>query len=192
MGVPTVCVVGRKNSGKTLITIQLIAELGRRGHRVMSAKHGHGFELDRPGTDSWGHRHHGGARRIALVGPDSMAVMGSWDDHGEPPLDEVVERFLSDAEVVVAEGFKTAPFPRIEVFRTDLHDTPLFEDPSPGAGRWIGVVASGPVGNAPCPVFSMDDAEVVPRLADLVEQELMLRPAGADPVGRPHGREEVE
>ena len=191
MGVPTVCVVGRKNSGKTLITIQLIAELGRRGHRVMSAKHGHGFELDRPGTDSWGHRHHGGARRIALVGPDSMAVMGSWNDRGEPPLDQVVERFLSDADVVVAEGFKTAPFPRIEVFRTDLHDAPLFEDPAPGAGRWIALVAAGSVDEAPCPVFSLDDAELVPRLADLVEREVMLGGPGADTLGRPDANGEA-
>ena len=135
MGVPTVCVVGRKNSGKTLITIQLIAELGRRGHRVMSAKHGHGFELDRPGTDSWGHRHHGGAGRIALVGPDSMAVMGSWDDRGEPPLDQVVERFLSDADVVVvtdesgewlAVGDSGISFPSNDGFKIQMDFTAVW------------------------------------------------------------------
>ena len=102
MSVPTICVVGRKNSGKTMMAIQLIAELGRRGYRVMSAKHGHGFELDRPGTDSWGHRHHGGAARIALVGPDAMAIMGAWGAVGEPSLGEVVDRYLDDADLDAA------------------------------------------------------------------------------------------
>jgi molybdopterin-guanine dinucleotide biosynthesis protein B len=173
MSPPTICVVGRKNSGKTLMAIQLIAELGRRGHRVMSAKHGHGFELDRPGTDSWGHRHHGGAARIALVGPDAMAVMGSWGGEGEPPLGEVVDRYLDDADLVVAEGFKTSSFPRVEVFRSEVHDAPLYRDPSPGSGPWIAVVADVALEDAPCPVFPLEEGDVVTRVADLVERHLL-------------------
>lgn len=170
---PTVCVIGRKNSGKTLIAIQLIAELGRRGHRVMSAKHGHGFELDRPGTDSWGHRHHGGAARIALVGPESMAVMGAWGGEGEPSLEDVVARYLDDADLVVAEGFKTSSLPRVEVFRSEVHDAPLYRDPPSGSGAWIAVVADGPLEDAPCPVLPMEEGDVVVRLADLVEGSLL-------------------
>ena len=175
MSVPTICVVGRKNSGKTLLTIQLLAELNRRGHRAMSAKHGHGFELDKPGTDSWGHRHHGGAARVALVGPESMAGMGDWGEDGEPSLEAVIGRFLADADVVVAEGFKTAPFPRVEVFRGDAHEAPLFRDPHPDAGPWIAVVTDVPGIDAPCSVFSLEDPGVIPRLADLVESEIIPR-----------------
>jgi molybdopterin-guanine dinucleotide biosynthesis protein B len=54
---PVVCIIGRKNSGKTELTVALGAELKRRGYRVMTVKHGHGFQLDQPGKDSWRHRH---------------------------------------------------------------------------------------------------------------------------------------
>jgi hypothetical protein len=86
-----VCVIGKKKSGKTTTTVGLIRELARRGHRVMSAKHGHGFELDAEGTDSWRHRHEGGAHRVAMAGPEQVAVLGGWDGGGEQPLEALVQ-----------------------------------------------------------------------------------------------------
>ena len=73
---PVVCIVGKKKSGKTATVVGLVSELARRGHRVMTAKHGHGFELDTEGTDSWRHRHEGGAHRVVMAAPDQIAVMG--------------------------------------------------------------------------------------------------------------------
>jgi molybdopterin-guanine dinucleotide biosynthesis protein MobB len=172
---PTVCVVGKKNSGKTTLTIQLVAELDRRGWRVLAAKHGHGFELDTPGTDSWRHRHEGGARRVALVGPDSMAVLGEWDLSGEPTLEEVVERFLADADIVVAEGFKTSSFPRIEVFRKAAHLEPVFGPQVEAPERWLAIVSDVEDLEAPCPVFRLEDPMLLETLADLVEDRVMGR-----------------
>ena len=57
---PILCIVGKKNSGKTTLTVALAAELNRRGRKVMTVKSGHGFRLDEPGRDSWRHRHEGG------------------------------------------------------------------------------------------------------------------------------------
>ena len=172
---PTVCVVGKKNSGKTTLAIQLVAELDRRGWRVLSAKHGHRFELDTPGTDSWRHRHEGGARRVALVGPDSMAVLGERDRGGEPALEEVVERYLSDADIVVAEGFKTSAFPRIEVFRRAAHTEPVYHPDVESPERWLAMVTDGTDVDAPCPVYRLDDPALLATLADLVEERVMGR-----------------
>ncbi len=177
---PTVCVVGKKNSGKTTLTIQLLTELSARGWRVLSAKHGHGFDLDTPGTDSWKHANEGGAARTALVGPTSMAVLGDWGTGGEPTLEAVVERFLSDADVVVAEGFKTSGFPRIEVFRRATHERPVFEPGIEAPDRWLAIVTDlpeerwGELG-ATCPVLSLEAEGLVTGLADLVERRVMGR-----------------
>ena len=108
---PVLAVVGYKNSGKTTLVVRLVSELTRRGHRVMTVKHGHGFELDTEGTDSWRHRHEGGAERVVMAGPEDLAVLGRWGSDGEPPLLELVGRFLRDADIVIAEGFKHSAVP---------------------------------------------------------------------------------
>ena len=111
---PVVCVVGKKKSGKTTTVVGLVRELADRGRRVMTVKHGHHFRLDREGTDSWRHRHEGGAARVVLAGPDGLAMEGEWGAGGEEPLEALVDRYLPDAEVVVGEGFKSSDALRIE------------------------------------------------------------------------------
>ena len=170
---PVICVVGWKDSGKTTLAVALAAELAARGRRVLTAKHGHGVDLDTPGTDSWRHRHEAGAVRVALVGPEGMAVMGSWGPDGEPALREVVARYLSDAEIVVAEGWKSGPEPKVEVFRRAAHDRPIY---APGAARaetFLAVVTDDPSLDLPVPVLSLDDPEHAARVADLVEARLL-------------------
>jgi molybdopterin-guanine dinucleotide biosynthesis protein B len=179
-----VCVIGTKNSGKTALTVALVAELSRRGHRVMSAKHGHGFRLDTPGTDSWKHRHDGGAARVALVGPEDMAVVGDWGHEGEPPLADVVSRFLWDADVVIAEGFKTTSYPKIEVFRSASGDGPLMQGGSahsapPGthassraAGPFLALVTDRTELAVDVPVLDVSAPETIGRLADRIEELL--------------------
>ena len=85
---PVVCIIGRKNAGKTTLTVELAAELNRRGRKVMTLKHGHGFQVDQTGRDSWRHRHEGGAVRTVLAGPRDFAVIGNWPGE-ELPLSEL-------------------------------------------------------------------------------------------------------
>jgi molybdopterin-guanine dinucleotide biosynthesis protein B len=66
---PIVCVIGKKKSGKTTTVVGLVRELASRGYRVMTAKHGHHFEVDTAGTDSYRHRREAGAARVVLAGP---------------------------------------------------------------------------------------------------------------------------
>lgn len=164
------CIVGKKNSGKTSLTVELAAELTRRGHRVMTVKHGHGFRLDQPGKDSWRHRHEGGAVRTVLAGPRDFAVVGAWPE-GEMDLRELVDRFLSDADIVLAEGFKAAPEPKIEVYRTAADSQALVEPGTEPGARYLAMVTDEEDFTGPFPVFRLDDQGAVAQLADLVEEE---------------------
>lgn len=170
---PAVSVVGNKNSGKTTLAVRLIAELAGRGRRVMSVKHGHRFRLDSPGTDSWRHRHEGRAERVLLVGPEEFGLLGEWDAEGEPFLDLLLTRHLSDAEIVVAEGFRLASVPKVEVYRAHAQPEPVLD---PARARAMGAIAA--VTDRPdlpwsVPVLDPEAPDMPARLADLVEAALL-------------------
>ena len=166
---PIVCVIGKKNSGKTTLTVRLVAELVTRGLRVMTVKHGHAFSVDREGTDSWRHRHEGGAERVLMAGPRDLALVGGWGEDGEPGLGALVARYLTDADVVVAEGFKVEPFPKIEVFRSAAHTDPIYTHDHPHRTGFLAIATDVPDFEAEAPVFSLDQPDLIDRLADLVE-----------------------
>ena len=167
---PVVCVIGKKDSGKTTLAVGLVAELRARGHRVMSVKHGHGFSVDREGTDSWRHRHEGGAERVLMVAPDGMALLGDWGPGGEPGLGPLVSAYLAEADVVVAEGFKVEAFPKIEVFRAAAHSAAIYSLDHPQADSFLAIVTDTPDFEAAAPVFSFEQPDLILRLADLVEK----------------------
>ncbi len=174
---PVVCIIGKKNSGKTETTVALGSELNRRGYRVMSVKHGHGFQLDEPGRDSWRHRHEGGVIRTVLAGPADFGVIGSWPGE-EMGLTEIVQRFLWDADIVLAEGFKSASQPKVEVFRGGLGAKTLHGQ---GDGRPEGIIAmvsdqESP--GLPIPVFDSTREDWVLELADFLEERFLPREEG--------------
>jgi molybdopterin-guanine dinucleotide biosynthesis protein B len=115
-------VTGWKNAGKTTLATRLIVELTRRGWRVSSIKHAHHeVDIDRPETDSWRHRA-AGATEVALVGGLRYAIMC---EQAGPTLAEVLAR-MAPADLIVIEGYKREPHPKIEV-RTD-HSRPIARD----------------------------------------------------------------
>ncbi len=104
-------ITGWKNAGKTTLTERLVAEFVRRGWRVSTIKHAHhDVDIDRPGTDSFRHRA-AGATEVALVGGRRYALMR---EQAEPPLADVLSR-LAPADLVLIEGYKREPHPKIEV-----------------------------------------------------------------------------
>ncbi len=170
---PAFSIVGNKKSGKTTLSVAVIGELAARGRRVMSVKHGHHFRLDTRGTDSWRHRHEGGAERVLLAGPDEFALLAGWGPRGEPPLDLLLSRHLADAEIVVVEGFRQAGLPKFEVYRAGAQPEPVFP---PEEARDRGVLAA--VTDRPdlpwsVPVLAADAADVSSRVADLAEERLL-------------------
>lgn len=164
-----VCVVGKKKSGKTTLVVSLIEELKARGHRVMTAKHGHHFQIDEPETDSWKHRVRGGADRVLLTGPDGMGVFETWSQASEPSLSDLVTRFLSDADIVVAEGFKASPYPKIEVFRKEADPDPWYGSAAMEGQRFIGIVTDAKDLALPIPVWTLGADDTIRTLADRIE-----------------------
>ena len=109
---PVVAVVGKSNSGKTTLIVKLVQELTQRGHRVGTVKHAHrGFDMDRPGKDSYRHQEAGSSRTI-VISPERIAEIRRTEY--ELPLDEILQEFVSE-DIVLVEGFKTSGLQKIEV-----------------------------------------------------------------------------
>ncbi len=182
---PIVCVVGKKKSGKTTTLTGLSSELSGRGYRVMTVKHGHHFRLDHEGTDSWRHVHEGGADRVVLAGPDGFAVTGGWGPGGQASLEVLVRRHLSEADLVLAEGYKASSATRIEVYRRAAHPDALYGRDEVPASQYLAVLTDVPDFTADVPIVDMDDPARFGRLADLVEAHISN---SRDTVGEPHER----
>jgi molybdopterin-guanine dinucleotide biosynthesis protein B len=174
---PAVCIVGRKNSGKTTLTVALAAELGRRGRRVATIKHGHhAFETDEPGRDSWRHFNEGRAEATIMAGTGKIALVMRID--GEPdPGRLIAEHYAGRGyDIVLIEGWKYGALPKIEVFRRELHDRTLYEEmDESAAGTVVAIVTDADAslhGLRPhCPVIPIDpDGAHGTRVADLVEE----------------------
>lgn len=124
---PVVCIVGFSNSGKTTVTVGLVTALTHRGYRVGTIKHDvHGFEMDRPGKDSWRHRQAGAATTV-ITSPDRIGMVMDADHDHQP--DELLPLF-KHMDIVIAEGFKRSRLPKIEVFRPENGKPPAcLQDP---------------------------------------------------------------
>lgn len=161
-----ISIVGRKDAGKTTLTVALAAELRRRGHRVMTIKHGHHpADVDRQGTDSWRHFHEGRAERVLLATPGLRALFERSEDEYDPVA--LARRYLRDADIVLVEGYKHAGLPKIEVYRTALADPPLFNATAAEASDWVAIVTDDSSFCAPCTVLSFHDTMWLQLLATL-------------------------
>lgn len=112
---PAIAFVGRHNSGKTTLVVQVIAALVQRGVDVGSVKHhGHvGFDIDVPGKDSWRHRE-AGANEVAVCSPDRFALMRELSE----PLEAAqIVNLMRPHDVVIVEGYRHSGLPTIEVMR---------------------------------------------------------------------------
>jgi molybdopterin-guanine dinucleotide biosynthesis protein B len=166
--IPILSVVGRSSSGKTTLLEKLIREFTTRGRRVGTIKHHyHGsVSVDVPGKDSWRHRQ-AGAYAVALLSPETLFVVRDGSDGLS--LEALTHRGLWGVDLVLTEGFKSGPLPKIEVNRQSQR-VPLL---CGRADHLVAVVADWDTGAA-APHFGLED--VVP-LADFIEQEY-LRAAG--------------
>ena len=110
-----VSIVGHSGSGKTTLVEKLIREFSGRGLRVATIKHAHHkVELDTPGKDS--HRYKdAGAVMSMLLTRDALQLVADAKEQREPA--QLAQRFLGEADLVLAEGFSHAPGAKIEVLR---------------------------------------------------------------------------
>ncbi len=116
---PRIAFVGRHNSGKTTLLLAVLPLLASGGRRVGYLKHAHaGFEIDRPEKDSYRARRTGIVQTIVTGGGQTAVI-----DDGDPAagLEAVIERYVRhDLDLLVVEGFKAEPIPKIEVARAAL------------------------------------------------------------------------
>lgn len=110
---------GRSGAGKTTLIEKLIPRLRRKGLRVSVIKHAHhAFDIDKPGKDSFRHRA-AGASEVMLISSSRWALMHELHDDEEPSLEEQIAR-MSPCDLLLVEGFKSSPIPKIEVHRSAL------------------------------------------------------------------------
>ncbi len=162
--VPVLSIVGCGQCGKTTMVEKLIAELMRRGYVVGTLKHDvHGFSMDHEGKDTWRHKQ-AGARAVAIIGPDQVAVVRSTPK-GEFSVYDAI-KLLGPVDLVVTEGFKRMPFPKIEIFSSVRNEGALLcaEDP-----QLMAVAGDLPVETL-VPRYDWND---VAAIADLVEAKLL-------------------
>jgi molybdopterin-guanine dinucleotide biosynthesis protein B len=168
---------GYSGSGKTTLIEKLVPLLLKAGLRVSLVKHAHhAFEVDHPGKDSWRHRQ-AGCTEVLVSSAQRWALMRELRGEPEPSLQEQLRR-LSPCDLVLVEGWKFDPIPRIEVHRSgpDARRPLLF----PNDPHVIAVATDEPL-QTKLPQFGLDDAQAVARfiLAFVAGREERPRPAAA-------------
>lgn len=123
---PVLQIVGYKNSGKTTLACKLIAALTAAGLRVGSAKHdAHRFQLDEPSTDSSKHLTHGAVETIL-----TSTTATRWMRQEPISLQEIAAQLNGRVDILIAEGFKSAPYPKIALVRETNHMRNLLKEAS--------------------------------------------------------------
>jgi len=150
-----VAVSGPSGVGKTRLITRLIRLLRRRGFSVAVLKHtSHRHAFDQPGKDTDLFRR-AGAVAALIQGPDGLALFA-------PPMDgaRALAGLLPPCDLVLAEGWREAPLPRLEVHRRAVSPTFLCS-----TDRRVFAVVSDAPPPRPVPAF---DAKRLGPLADLL------------------------
>ena len=146
---------GWSGAGKTTLLTRVIPLLLAKGLRVSVIKHAHhAFDVDVPGKDSWRHRE-AGATEVLVSSSRRWALMHELRETSEPRLPELLTK-MSEVDLVVIEGFKREPYPKIEVHRAANAKPLLFPDD-------LGVVgiATDIAVETTIPTAHLDDVEAV-------------------------------
>jgi len=150
-------IAGYSGSGKTTLIEKLVPLLVKEGLRVSLVKHAHHtFDVDHPGKDSWRHRQ-AGCAEVLVSSSDRWALMHELRGEPEPGLPEQL-RHLAPCDLVLVEGYKHDPIPRIEVHRRAGGQPLLY----PGDPHVIAVATDEPLETA-LPCLPLDDAPAVAR-----------------------------
>lgn len=146
--------VGSSGSGKTTLLEQVIPALEAKGIKVGVLKHAHhGFDMDRPGKDSYRARE-AGARQVLVASAKRWVLLSEVPEPAaEPDFRAMLSRFdASQVDLIIAEGFSGEAYPKIEVYRPDHEQPPRCW---PGDAHVIAVASDVPQPVTP-PVVALD------------------------------------
>lgn len=149
-------ITGWKNTGKTGLTERLVAHFTGQGLRLSTIKHAHhDAAIDHPGSDSFRHAA-AGAQEVILATPRRWALMHDLGPAPEPSLSDHLAR-LSPADLVLVEGYKTAPHPKIECHRPEAGH-PLMAPQNPTIRAVASTIAHP---DLTLPLFPLDDTAAI-------------------------------
>jgi molybdopterin-guanine dinucleotide biosynthesis protein B len=127
--IPVFAFAGFSNSGKTTLVCKVIANLKERGLRIASVKHdGHDFSMDQQGKDTWQHQQ-AGAEVVAITSANKLAILDYRSYEREEQLKQVLQ-YIRDVDLIIVEGFKTVPIPKIFIVRDPSHIKHIEELPA--------------------------------------------------------------
>ncbi len=149
---------GWKNSGKTGLAVRLVTEFTRRGYKISTIKHAHhDFDIDKVGAGSFRHRE-AGAHEVTIVSGTRYAIMHELRGEPEPAFEEILAR-LAPCDLVLIEGYKREPIPKIEARRLEAAQR---EPLAPQDRHIVAIAADHPVEDAgTLTVFDLDDTQAI-------------------------------
>jgi len=147
---------GWSGSGKTTLVTKLIPRLIARGLSVSTLKHAHhGFDLDQPGKDSFFHRA-AGATEVIISSSRRWAILHELRQEAEWDLPSLVGK-ISPVDLVLVEGFKRGPFPKLEIHRA-ANGKPLIHPEDPHV---VAIASDIALPAAKVPVVNLDDVNAI-------------------------------
>jgi molybdopterin-guanine dinucleotide biosynthesis protein B len=149
-------IAGWSGAGKTTLLAAVIPRLVARGLKISTIKHAHhGFDVDQKGKDSHTHRM-AGATEVLVSSAARWALVHELRGTAEPMLPALIEK-LAPVDMVIVEGFKRGPQPKLEVHRKAVGKPLLYPDDA----RIVGVASDGPLAGSTVPVLSIDDIDAI-------------------------------
>lgn len=143
---------GWSGSGKTTLVVKLLPELKGKGFSVSTIKHTHhSFDMDKPGKDSHEHRI-AGATEVMVSSSARWALLHELRGAPEPDVKSLIAR-MAPVDILLVEGFKAYPHPKLEVHRPVL-GKPLLCAGDPNV---VAVASDTALPQVPVPVFALDD-----------------------------------
>jgi molybdopterin-guanine dinucleotide biosynthesis protein B len=158
-------IAGFSGSGKTTLLERIIPLLTARGIKVSLIKHAHHtFDVDQPGKDSHRHRH-AGCNEVLVTSSRRWALMHELRGAPEPTLQDHLQH-IGPCDLLLVEGFKREPIPKLEVYRAAVGEPNLFPH-----DLNVVAVASDTRLDTRLPQFDLNDA---PAVAEFILRQVGL------------------